>query len=395
MFFSEIIGQKVIKEKLLLSVQQNRVSHSQLFLGPEGNGSLALALAYAQYINCENKQVNARTNSETDSCGMCLSCIKSQKMIHPDIHFSFPAFKLKSGSDHPALSSDFIKQWREALLSNPYLNLSDWLDFIDAENKQGNISAEECRVIIHDLSMKTYESKYKVMIIWRPEFFSQGGKIGNVLLKLLEEPPENTLILLVAENRDELLSTILSRCQIVSIPRLTDDDVMDSLINKHDLSREAAKKIVRQSEGNYRDVLRLINSTEDNEFEFLKKWMHVFITTNPATASAEITKWVDEAARLGREKQKSFFRFSLEFFRECVMLQQAGDQHSILLDEEKRMAAWLSKQLDMEDWHRIQEWFEQAHYYIERNAHSKVLFMNLSLNLQKIITNKKLVLPAQ
>jgi DNA polymerase-3 subunit delta' len=250
MFFSEVIGQKIVKEKLLLSVLQNHVSHSQLFLGPEGNGSLALALAYAQYLNCENKLEKAVPDGRQDSCGKCPSCIKSQKMIHPDIHFSFPVFKLKSGSENPALSSDFNKPWREAVLSNPYQNLSDWLDFIDAENKQGNISADECRLIIHDLSMKTFESKHKVMIIWMAE---QLGKEGNILLKLLEEPPDHTLLILIAENRDQLLPTILSRCQIISIPRLSDDDLLDVLMNKHGLHREAAAKIVRQSEGNYRE----------------------------------------------------------------------------------------------------------------------------------------------
>jgi DNA polymerase-3 subunit delta' len=393
MFFSEIIGQKTVKEKLLLSVQQNRVSHSQLFIGPEGNGSLPLALAYAQYLNCENKLDNARLNDAVgqDSCGKCPSCIKSQKMIHPDIHFSFPVFKLKSGSENPALSSDFIKPWREAVLANPYQNLSDWLDFIDAENKQGNISADECRLMIHDLSMKTYESKHKVMIIWMAE---QLGKEGNILLKLLEEPPPNTLLILIAENRDQLLPTILSRCQIISIPRLSDDDLLDALMNKHGLHRDAATKIVRQSEGNYREALQIVNSSEDDQFEFLKKWMQLLVSNKPEVSSKELVEWVDDAAKLGREKQKSFFRFTLEFFRECIILQQAGEEHSNLLDEEKRMALWLTQRLSSNDWQQLEKWIEEAHYHIERNAHPKILFMNLSLRLQKLIANKKLILTA-
>src|SRR4026209_1078574 len=158
-------------------------------------------------------------------------------MIHPDIHYSYPIFKLKSESENPALSTDFIKQWRESVQSNPYQNVNDWLDFIRAENKQGNISADECRNIIHHLGMKTFESKYKVMIIWMAERL---GKEGNILLKLLEEPTENTLLILIAENRDQVLSTVLSRCQIISIPRLSDDDLMEVLINKHELPREGA-----------------------------------------------------------------------------------------------------------------------------------------------------------
>lgn len=381
MFFNEIIGQQTVKDKLLLSVHQNRVSHAQLFLGPEGSGSLPMALAFAQYLNCENKK-------DKDSCGECPSCIKSQKMIHPDIHYSYPIFKLKSGSENPALSTDFIKQWREAVQSNPYQNVNDWLDFIKAENKQGNISADECRHIIHQLGMKSFESKYKVLIIWMAERL---GKEGNILLKLLEEPTENTLLILIGENRDQILPTVLSRCQIISIPRISDDDLLDALINKASLSREAALKIARQSEGNYREATRLMSNEEDDQFEFLKKWMQLLISNKPGNP-AELVKWVDEAARLGREKQKSFFRYALEFFRECVILQQAGEQHSILLDEEKKMATWFTQKMGEEDWQQLQTWLEEAHYHIERNAHAKILLMNLSLRLHKLIVNKKLTL---
>ncbi|MFI5135055.1 MAG: ATP-binding protein [Chitinophagales bacterium] len=379
MFFKSIIGQQSVKEKLLLSVQQNRVSHSQLFSGSEGNGALALALAFAQYINCENK-------SETDSCGTCSSCIKSQKMIHPDIHYSFPVYKLKSGSENPALSSDFIKQWREAVLANPYQNLNDWLDFINAENKQGNISAEECRVIIHNLNLKTFESKYKVMIIWMAE---QLGKEGNILLKLLEEPSDNTLLILISENRDLLLSTILSRCQIVPVPRIADDDLLESLLQIHSLEREEAMKIIRHAEGNYREALRLIQHHEDDQPELLKRWMRLLsIEKN----ESELMNWIEEVARIGREKQKSFFRYALEFFRECVMLQQAGEQYSLLHEEEKKMALWLSQRLSIDDWQKLHQWFEEAQYQIERNAHPKILLTNLSIQIKHLIDSKKLSL---
>ncbi|MCY7409096.1 MAG: hypothetical protein LH473_02395 [Chitinophagales bacterium] len=379
MFFNNIIGQSVVKEKLMLSVQHNRVSHAQLFLGPEGNGSLALALAYAQFINCEKKL-------ENDSCGKCSSCIKAQKMIHPDIHFSFPVFKLKTGSENPALSSDFSKQWREAVVANPYQNLNDWLEFISSDNKQGNISAEECRVMIHKLSLNTYESKHKVMIIWLAEYLR---KEGNILLKLLEEPPANTLLILIAENREQVLNTILSRCQIIAIPRIDDNDLLDDLMMKHNLNLEAANKILRQSQGNYREALRLIVNTEEDEPEILKRWMRLLIDKK---SSVELVKWVEEISRAGREKQKQFLRYTLEFIRECIVMHYSGEAISNLYDEEKKMAAYLLQRLKTEEWKIIDERIEQSHYHIERNASPKILFMNLSLQIQNIISAKKLSL---
>jgi DNA polymerase-3 subunit delta' len=292
---------------------------------------------------------------------------------------------LKSGSENPALSSDFIKQWREAILSNPYQNLHDWLDFINAENKQGNISAEECRVMIHQLSLKTFESKHKVQIIWMAE---QLGKEGNILLKLLEEPPDNTLIILIAENRDQLLNTILSRCQIVSIPRINDEDLLEALLNQHSMERNEAIKILRHAEGNYHEALRLIHHHEEEEPELLKRWMRLLIEKN----EAELAKWIDEVARIGREKQKNFLRYALEFFRECVMLQNAGEQYSTLHEEERKMANWFARRFAVEDWAVINRWFEEAHFHIERNAHPKILFMNLSIQIQHLIASKKLSL---
>ncbi len=378
MNFSSVIGQQQVKEKLLLSVQQNRVSHAQLFLGPEGSGALALALAFAQYINCENR-------TETDSCGTCPSCIKSQKLIHPDIHFSFPVYKLKSGSENPAWSSDFIKQWREAVLANPYQHINDWLDFINAENKQGNISADECRTIIHQLNLKTFESRHKVQIIWMAELL---GKEGNILLKILEEPPADTVILLVAENRDLLLTTILSRCQIVLIPRVSDDDMLDALLKIHQLEKEGAMKVVRQAEGNYREALRIINSHEEDEADLFKRWMRLLIEYN----QPELLKWIDETVRLGREKQKRLFRYALEFVRECVIGQHSGLQNSFLHDDEMKMAEWFIGRYAGEDWEELRRWFEEAHYHIERNAHPKILFMNLSARIGQRINAKKVSL---
>ena len=227
--FEKIIGQKGTKEQLIQMVQHNRLSHALLFLGKEGSGALSLALAFAQYIACE--QVNGKikkTNPEAslfgeatpeiaepldmhDSCGVCSACTKANQLVHPDIHFSYPVIPRKSG-DKP-VSTDYINEWREFVSINPYGNVYDWLQFIGAENKQGNITSEECNDITRKISLKSFESEYKVLIIWMPEYLT---KNGNKLLKLIEEPPPNTLFLLVAENEDLILPTILSRTQVVS-----------------------------------------------------------------------------------------------------------------------------------------------------------------------------------
>lgn len=380
MLFKDVIGQQSIKQKLIRSVQEGRVSHAQLFLGPEGSGNLALALAFAQYLNCENRQAE-------DSCGTCMSCVKSRKLIHPDIHYSFPAFKLKAGSENPALSSDFLPLWREAMLENPYRNVTEWFDFINAENKQGNISAAECRAIIHTLSLKTYESAYKILVLWRAEYLL---KEGNILLKLLEEPPEKTMLILVAENRDQLLGTILSRTQILSIPRLQDSDLLEALKDKHGISETDASKIVRRSEGNYNEVLRQLKNTEDNNQELFNRWLRLLFSQD----SHSLFEWVEEVAKIGREAQKGFFRYALEFLHECLLLQHVGAPHSRLHEEERRLGDWMAGNMDTGDWQAMADLFDQSHYHIERNAHPKILFMNLSLQMIPIISRKKLSLTA-
>ncbi|MBA2422670.1 MAG: hypothetical protein H0V61_05540 [Chitinophagales bacterium] len=377
MFFKDVIGQQAVKDKLIRSVKEQRVSHTQLFLGSEGTGNLSLALAFAQYVNCEKRP-------DADSCGKCTSCIKAQKLIHPDVHFTFPTIKAK---DRNALSSEYMKEWRAALLENPYLNYLDWVTRIAEENKQGNISADECREVFSKLSLKVFESEYKILILWMPERL---GKEGNILLKLFEEPSEKTLILLVAENLNLLLPTIISRSQVLQIPRIDDNSLIDVLINRHDLSRQNAARIVRRADGNYHEALRLINQVEDNNQELFNQWMQVLYKND----ISELVKWVEDIAQIGRENQKSFFRYGLEFLHECILMQQVGQQQSRLQEEEKRLATWLSQHMRIEDWQQMAESFDNSHYHIERNAHPKILYMNLSLRLMRMISRKKLSLSA-
>jgi DNA polymerase-3 subunit delta' len=278
-----------------------------------------------------------------------------------------------------------MKEWRAAVLENPYLNYLEWVSLIAGENKQGNISAEECREIFSKLNLKVFESEYKVLIMWMPERL---GKEGNILLKLFEEPAEKTLIILVAENRDLLLSTIISRAQILSIPRIDDQSLAQAITDRHGLNPEAVAKIVRRANGNYNEALHLLNNVEDNNQELFNRWMQLLYTGD----ASELLKWVEEISRIGRENQKSFFLYALEFLHECIALQLMGEGQSRLHKQEVRLATWFSQHLDSDDWQSMMELFDQAHYHIERNAHPKILFMNLSLELKALINRKKLSL---
>jgi len=244
MQFKQIAGQQAIKQRLINTVNDNRVSHAQLFLGPEGSGSLALAVAYAQYLSCEDRQPD-------DSCGVCSSCRKYQKLMHPDLHFSYPFF----AKDKNDTALTFIEQWRDAFLANTYLSLDIWRSYLDAENKQANINIAECHQIIKKLSFKPFESEYKILILWLPEYLD---KEGNSLLKIIEEPQPNTLFLLVAQNQDQILNTILSRTQLVKIPALAYDEIKDELMQKHHQTEFAAAEIAYLSNGNLTEALSML-----------------------------------------------------------------------------------------------------------------------------------------
>ena len=273
MLFSDVIGQQKTKQHLLEMVEQNRLSHALLFLGKEGSGALPLALAFAQYISLlpssakqnnepslfgepveEIKPVFPKTADEADAFMQKQSAFsKANNYVHPDIHFSYPVIPKKPG-DKP-VSTDYINEWREFIQQYAYGNVYDWLQFIGAENKQGNITAEECNDIIHKLNLKSFESPYKILVMWMPEYL---GKEGNKLLKLIEEPPADTLFIFVAENEDLILPTILSRCQLVKLNALETNDISDALIKRGNLETDKAQQTAAISQGNYREALQLI-----------------------------------------------------------------------------------------------------------------------------------------
>jgi DNA polymerase III subunit delta' len=373
MQFKEIIGQGDLKKHLIQTVVENRVSHAQLFLSAEGSGALPLAIAYAQYINCQNK-------SDTDSCGECSSCRKYEKYIHPDLHFSYPFFASKDAK----ISVDVLDEWRSLLLEDPYFDLDIWRSKLNAENKQANIPIAECHDIIKKLSYKAFEAETKVLIMWLPEFLD---KEGNALLKIIEEPPANTLFILVAQNQDQILNTILSRTQIVKIPKLTDTDIENYLIDKSQLSENQAAEYSFLADGNLITAKALLQDTPNNNAAHFAEWLRMGFG-NKVPAMIDFT---DDVAKWGRENQKNFIKYGINFLRECSLLLSGADDLVKLPHQTLDVAKKLSTHvLNLAMVEALINELEQAHYHIERNANPKILFLDVSLQLVKIIKFKTL-----
>lgn len=395
MQFSKIINQQEAKQQLVELIQHNRLSHALLFLSKEGSGALSLALALAQYLTCEKANPKPQTNSSpslfgeepstsnlkpqtlNDSCGICPSCTKANQLVHPDIHFSYPVVTKKSGT--PPLSVDYITEWREFINNYPYGNVYDWLQFIGADNKQGNITANECNDIIRKLSLKSFESEYKVLIMWMPEYL---GAEGNKLLKLIEEPPPNTLFILVAENETLLLPTIVSRCQMIKIPILETTDIETALIDSK-IDPSKARQVAATAEGNYREALQLLQQAEEDWQAILRDWLNSIIKTGPIAQ----TKWVEETSRLGREKQKQFLRYFNHLLEHSIRSKIMGSNIH-LPDNERDFADRLNRLADISQQQAIIEELDRATYYIERNANAKILFHALTIKLYHIIQDK-------
>lgn len=373
MQFKEIIGQEDIKKQLIQTVVENRVSHAQLFLSPEGSGALPLAIAYAQYINCLNKLPK-------DSCGECSSCRKYERYIHPDLHFSYPFFASKDIKT----SVDVLEEWRNMLLNDPYFDLEIWRSKLNAENKQANINIAECHDIIKKLSYKAFEAETKVLIMWLPEYLDREG---NALLKIIEEPPANTLFILVAQNQEQILTTILSRTQIVKIPKLTDSDIETYLIDKSQLSENQATEYSFLADGNLIEAKALLQDTPNNNASYFTEWLRMGYG-NKVPAMIEFT---EEVAKWGRENQKNFLKYGINFLRECSLLLSGADDLVKLPTDTLSIAVKLTTNvLNLAMVEALISELEQAHYHIERNANPKILFLDVSLQLVKIIKFKSL-----
>lgn len=375
MLFSEIVGHDDLKKRLIQSVNENRVAHAQLFVGTEGSGKMPLAIAYAQYINCQNR-------TESDSCGVCPSCKKYMSLSHPDLHFIFPTATNKSVKKDPE-SDLFLAEWREYFSDcQGYVNLSEWFDKLDIENKQGIINVRDASTVIRKLSFKSYESEYKVVILWMPEKLNVFS--ANKLLKLIEEPPEKTLFLLVAENQEEVLSTIRSRCVLVKVPRLDTAVIKDALVEKCGCSEQLALDAATMSNGSWPLAKRFSNDI-DNEMLYadtFRKWMRYCFKG----AVPELIDFVaNEIKGLGREKQKALLEYGLNIFHCSLLINNNISSAVMLTNAEKTFAQNFAPYINMKNVTQICALFEESINQIVRNANAQLVFMDDSLKMSKLL----------
>jgi DNA polymerase-3 subunit delta' len=380
MQFKNIIGQEGAKSKLLKAYKEGRVAHTQLFLGPEGSGALPLAIAFGQYVNCTNKQ-------ENDSCGTCASCIKFEKYSHPDLHFIFPSNKPEGFKENPA-SELFTKQWIEYInQANGYAVQNEWYSFLNIGNKQGNIYARDANNLIRILSFKPYEARYKIAIIWMVERMDTNP--ANKLLKTFEEPPEDTLIFLIAERYELLLPTVRSRAQLIKVPKLNDDDIRIALSKAADTNPDIditnLDHIIVNATGNWNKALTLSTQAEEDQtnFENFREWLLLCYRFDyPA-----IFKFVQKLSGLGREKQKSFLRYGMQVVHNSIQINNNNRQVVTGGDSEKTFFSNFAKYINEANQYDFYDALNEAIYHIERNAHPAILFGDLSLT-QAVLLNR-------
>lgn len=350
---------------LISNAREGRVSHAQLFLGEEGSGNLPLALAYATFLFCENKQ-------ENDSCGECSNCIKAGKLAHPDLHFTFPFIASGKGST----SKDDLPVWREAIAKNPYLDYTEWLDALGAETKQAAINKEEGMEILHRVTLKSYEGGYKISIIWKPETLHPFS--ANALLKIVEEPPANTVFLFVANKADEILPTILSRTQLVKVNRLQIDTLGLAIQQKFQLPADKAYSLAASSEGNFLEACRLMQKSDAEllTFESFRHWMRLCF--KPAESMAALNEWVEETSKLGREKIKQFIQYALFIARQCILKHYLGNEKLSVRGEELEFVNRFSPFINERNIVEMSDHFDEAYRDIARNGNPKIVLLDLS-----------------
>ena len=369
MLFKDVVEQNEVKDFLRKAVANNRLPHALLFLGKTGQGTLAMAMALAQFILCDHK-------SELDACNTCNHCHKSSKYIHPDVHFTYPTIGSK------VTSGDLLPAWRRFIAQGFYQDVQDWYAALDGENKQGNITKDECDRILKILSLKTFEGSHKILIIWMAEFL---GAQGNRLLKILEEPPPNTHFILIAERQEEVLNTILSRCQVISFRPVPDQAIANYLVRTSEIDQQSATQIAYLSQGNINEAKTLAQHTNEKITNLWVDWMRIAYKGY----GLEISPWVDGFVKLNRESQKAFMHFGLHFLREMLLF-QADEQHQIrLLSREKQALTKMAALLSHDSVYTMIELIEQNVFHLERNISSKILMLDSSIRMHYLLHNQE------
>lgn len=368
MYFKDIIGQETVKQRLRLEVREGRVPHAQLFAGPEGTGALPLAIAYARFLLCTRR-------GEEDACGTCPSCVKLNKLAHPDLHFVFPVVKRKGGGD--TVSDDYIREWRELAISTPYFGMNHWLDAMGAENQQAQIFVKESDELVRKLSLKSSEGGYKVVIIWLPE--KMKVECANKLLKLLEEPPAQTVFLLVSEEPDRILPTILSRTQRINVPRLEDAEIAEALKARFGLQDTDAAETARLAEGSYLQALEIIHLSEDTQLFF-----GLFVSLMRLAYQRkvkEMREWSDTVAAMGRERQKDFLTYCQRMVRESFVSNFHRKDMNYMNREEENFTIRFAPFINERNVMGITDELAEAQTHIEQNVNPRMVFFDFALKM--------------
>lgn len=368
MYFKDIIGQETVKQRLRLEVREGRVPHAQLFAGPEGTGALPLAIAYARFLLCTRR-------GEEDACGTCPSCVKLNKLAHPDLHFVFPVVKRKGGGD--TVSDDYIREWRELAISTPYFGMNHWLDAMGAENQQAQIFVKESDELVRKLSLKSSEGGYKVVIIWLPE--KMKVECANKLLKLLEEPPAQTVFLLVSEEPDRILPTILSRTQRINVPRLEDAEIAGALKVRFGLQDTDAAETARLAEGSYLQALEIIHLSEDTQLFF-----GLFVSLMRLAYQRkvkEMREWSDTVAAMGRERQKDFLTYCQRMVRESFVSNFHRKDMNYMNREEENFTIRFAPFINERNVMGITDELAEAQTHIEQNVNPRMVFFDFALKM--------------
>jgi DNA polymerase-3 subunit delta' len=382
MLFSQILGQEHIKSHLATSANSGRIPHAQLFIGPEGCGTLPMAIAYARYVLCGN--TGGENNTGNAACNL-----KFEHLQHPDLHFVFPVASNSEVKSHP-VSANFLKQWREFVNENPYAGLFDWYKKIDIANKQGQIGVDEATEIVKALSLKAFEGGYKVMIIWQAD--KMNTATANKLLKLLEEPPQKTVFLLIAESEDDILQTILSRCQVLHFNALPEQVIANGLVSRENVEHNAARKLAHQAQGNYNKALGILHKTDDElPFEeWFVMWVRAaFRAKGNAAAIHDLISWSEQIAGIGREAQKQFLNFCIDMFRQALLLNYNAKE--LVYMEPAVDKFKLENFAPFVNGTNINDIFKElsdALYHIERNGNAKIVLTDLSIKLTRLIHKK-------
>nr|WP_315247932.1 DNA polymerase III subunit delta' [uncultured Flavobacterium sp.] len=382
MQFSQILGQDHIKSHLIKSASSGRIPHAQLFIGPEGSGTLSTAIAYAQYILCNNKG-NENSNGN-DSCNL-----KFQNISHPDLHFIYPTVTTEDVKTKPK-SLDFIQDWRNFIQEMPYGGLFDWYKILGVQNKQGEIRVEDAQEVLKSLSLKSYEGGYKIMIIWMADKMNIAA--SNKLLKLLEEPSDKTIFILISENEEDIIQTIRSRCQVIHFNGLPERVISEALISQENIDPNLAKKIAHQAQGNFNKAISILKE-DDSEYPFEQwfvNWVRAaFRAKGNAAAIQDLISWSEEIAALGRESQKKFIQFCIEMFRQALLLNY--ETPTLVYIEPKVDKFKLENFAPFVNGNNIHDIFKElsdAMYHIERNGNAKIILTDLSIKLTRLIHKK-------